>query len=130
MSKLAPVLAAVAALGVVGGAAAVHFGSSEQPQRVVQIAPAAQTVEPSPTTTVAPSPTATVAPAPVESSQAPAPAPKVVQKKVTVAQEPAPQTTTSEPRTVVTGGAGTSTKIQPGQQPIVVAPVLTPSPTE
>lgn len=131
MSKFAPVAGAIAGVVlVVGGvvAAQAMSGPDTQPAPVVQ--PVA-TAPPSPTTTTAtPSPTVTVAPKPVESSTsaAPKPAPKIVQRQATVAQEPAPQTTTSEPSTVVTGGAGTSTKIQPGQQPIVVAPASTPPP--
>jgi hypothetical protein len=106
MSKLAPVLAAVAALGVVGGVAAVQaFQPTEQPQTRVEIVqPAAQVVTPSPTTTAAPSPTATVAPKPVvkvvpkvQSSPKATTDAAPVQEAVVPKSEPAPQTSTSAP---------------------------------
>jgi len=100
---IAPVLAAVAALGVVGGVAAAQaFQPAEKPAPVVRFAPAAETstVAPAPapvptTTTVAPAPKPVVkkaapAPAPVESTQAPAPAPVQTQETTVPKSQPAP----------------------------------------
>lgn len=98
---IAPVLAAVAMLGVVGGVAATQAlkpVESAKPQ-VQLVQPAAETVTPEPTVTatvtVAPKP----APAPVASTTS-APAPKkttTIQRQVTVS-EPTPEPTTSTPK--------------------------------
>src|SRR5690242_12188980 len=100
---VAPVLASVAALGIVGGiAAAQAFKPVEKPQQQVRfVDPAAQTVTQTPTVAVTtPSVTATTsAPAPVKSvkvavkSTPKAPttsvAPQTVQRQAVVSETPA-----------------------------------------
>lgn len=130
---LGQIALSAALLGLVAGgvyAGSQAFAPAAQP-KVQFVQPAAQTVEPSPTTTVAPSPTATVTPKPVESTTSATSAPKVVQKKVTVA-EPSAETSTSEPTStvgkVVTNPDGSTTIVmKPGQKPPVI-PAKTPPP--
>lgn len=103
MSKLAPVLAAVAALGIVGGVAAAQaFQPTAKPAQVQFVQPAAEvapvTVAPTVTaTTVAPKPVAKPKPAPkpvaTVNSVAPAPAP-VQTQEARVAVQPEPVATT------------------------------------
>jgi hypothetical protein len=101
-SKLAPALAAVAALGIVGGiAAAQAFKPAEKPQRQVQfVQPAGETVAP---TTTTPSPTTTTA-APVKpvkiavestpTATTTSAAPKPVQRQAVVSSDPSTSTST------------------------------------
>jgi hypothetical protein len=100
-SKLAPALAAVAALGIVGGiAAAQAFKPAEKPQQQVQfVQPAGETVAP---TTATPSPTTTTA-APVKpvkvavestpTATTTSAAPKTVQRQAVVSSDPSTSTT-------------------------------------
>jgi len=92
---VAPIALSVGLLGIVGGVAATQaFQPVARPKTQVQLVqPAAQTVTvtPSPTTTTAaPKPVATTTapkPAPVQSTQAVAPAPRIVQKAAVVSSD-------------------------------------------
>jgi hypothetical protein len=101
-SQLAPALAAVAALGIVGGiAAAQAFKPSEKPQQVQFVQPAGETVAP---TTTTPSPTTTTA-APVKpvkvavestpTATTTSAAPKPVQRQAVVSSNPSTSTSTT-----------------------------------
>jgi hypothetical protein len=105
---VAPIALSVGLLGIVGGVAATQaFHPVAKPAQVRLVQPAAQTitVAPSPTTT-APAPVKTTAatpkvikPAPVQSTQAVAPAPRVVQKAAVASTDtsgaPAPSPSSS-----------------------------------
>ena len=100
---IAPVLASVAALGIVGGVAAAQaFKPVEKPAQVRLVEPAAQTV----TETATPSPTTTtVAPKPVKrvkvavssttTTKATSATPQTVQRQAIVS-DPTPTSTTSQ----------------------------------
>ena len=137
---LGPIALSAAMLGLVAGgvyAGSQAFAPAEQP-KVQFVQPAAQTVQPSPTTTVAPSPTATVTPKPVESTTSATSAPKVVQKKVTVAETPASEPSPTSTQTSEQPADGPTAHVEQGRPPAggdsnaptgVLGPVPGSSPT-
>jgi hypothetical protein len=119
-SKLAPALAAVAALGIVGGiAAAQAFKPADKPQQVQFVQPAGETVTQTPTVAVVtPSATATTS-APVKAvkvavestptATTTSAAPKPVQRQAVVSSNPTP-TTSETPYTPPPGSAADAMK--------------------